>query len=1622
MNVDYNTETQEITVELNTPTIELDTPTGGRGLKGDTGSTGPQGPKGDKGDKGNKGDAFTYDDFTEEQLEGLTGPQGPQGIQGIQGIQGEQGEKGDDGFSPTVETSKSGKTTTITITDANGEHTATILDGEDASEKWGSITGTLSDQTDLKNALDDKADVSSLSAVATSGDYSDLSNTPTIPDELADLSDDSTHRVVTDTQISTWNAKSDFSGSYTDLTNKPTIKESTWNSSSYNLSYHTTTSVNTVSDLNIDTFLIPMEEGIRINKNTANIPSDVVTLIGNNYGFAVLKTYSTDRDKGQYTGIRQELYLPRNTNRVWYRNITGTSNGATYGNWQEMVITSDIPTKTSDLTNDSNFVDTSYHDSTKQDALVSGTNIKTINNTSILGSGNITVAGASAWGDLTGDIDDQTDLKNALDAKAEKSLYGDTTINVGRRASTTVGTYSTAEGYDNRATGSKSHAEGGSTEASGAEAHSEGHGTHATGDYSHAEGANTHANGDGAHAEGNETYANGDYSHAEGRGTTAYAYQHVFGKYNVTDGSNTYVEIVGNGTSSNSNDRSNARTLDWSGNEVLAGSLTINGNQTVATTSDLSSYALSSSLATVATSGDYTDLSNTPTIPDELADLQDDSTHRVVTDTEKTTWSGKQDALVSGTNIKTINNTSLLGSGNINITSGGGTMVDMRVNNTSVVDANNVGNIVTETAYDSSTNKIATMSDVPDTSNFIDKDVNNLTNYSLTTTLQTDKSLTKGVEYIVGTQSSDTNAWKGTSTDTGCSSGTLYTGKMIMYHLPTAGTSSAATLNLTLPDGTTTGAKNIYRQASTTVTTTFAAGCDIFMVYDGTQWKINAYVDTTNSNTIGYQLRTNSAIWTNKTGYTMKRYILLFEVDGGLSGAATTIGTGTSKTTVNFKYIPGGVIKYYSTNESVTNNSNFATTGLWDQYAVNLGYTFNTGSTLESGKPVYMRCTVNSDGTLSPNYSGTPSHPIVQTLPSTADGKVYVYLGQAYSTTNIELCMVHPIYEYKNGKIRLFAPDGFSGSYNDLTDKPIIPSKTSDLTNDSGFITGYTETDPVYSASAAAGITSSDITSWNNKSTFSGSYNDLTNKPTIPDELSDLSDDSTHRLVTDTEKTTWNNKSNFSGSYNDLTNKPTIPDSTSDLTNDSGFIDNTVSNLTNYTTTTALQTLLDGKFDYSTLSSASRIWNLDEGIYTTDNDISIYYYGSSDTTNKVNVSVGSLIFIADGSTARRAGFSKTFLIITKWTSDLNVYAGYSTSSAGVCNEVLDVSKIVNNLTTTLTGKVLDASQGKALKDLIDAIVVPTKVSDLTNDAGYISSYTETDPIFSASAASGITSSDITNWNSKPDDGIRTVTGGSIRLWTADAGIYLVPKNTLVYYGGATSTAAFTESNAKSILIVGDKSGGGIVFSRWFASDGNIYEFTTYETTATYTVLLDREDLANNLTTTASNKALDARQGKELKGLIDDVQDQADANSANIISNSNKIGTLANLTTTTKTDLVSAINEVNEDTGWVNLTPTKGTWEYLKYRVIGNVVYIKGYATAYTWGGSAGENFCTTVPTQYCPSNDNINVNGNSSGRRISRIYITPTGNIGLDYICVIDNGSLVTTSTWIRFNVSYPLG
>ena len=59
---------------------------------------------------------------------------------------------------------------------------------------------------------------------------------------------------------------------------------------------------------------------------------------------------------------------------------------------------------------------------------------------------------------------------------------------------------------------------------------------------------------------------------------------------------------------------------------------------------------------------------------------------------------------------------------------------------------------------------------------------------------------------------------------------------------------------------------------------------------------------------------------------------------------------------------------------------------------------------------------------------------------------------------------------------------------------------------------------------------------------------------------------------------------------------------------------------------------------------------------------------------------------------------------------------------GVTTGKVSVSDIVDNLTSTAINKPLSAKQGKVLKDLIDAIVIPTKVSAFTNDAGYLTEH------------------------------------------------------------------------------------------------------------------------------------------------------------------------------------------------------------------------------------------------------------------------------------------------------------
>ena len=105
-------------------------------------------------------------------------------------------------------------------------------------------------------------------------------------------------------------------------------------------------------------------------------------------------------------------------------------------------------------------------------------------------------------------------------------------------------------------------------------------------------------------------------------------------------------------------------------------------------------------------------------------------------------------------------------------------------------------------------------------------------------------------------------------------------------------------------------------------------------------------------------------------------------------------------------------------------------------------------------------------------------------------------------------------------------------------------------------------------------------------------------------KLANMTGDSTHRTITDSERTAWNAKSDFSGSYNDLTNKPTIPTNNNQLTNGAGYQTETqVNNLIKSATSRVIEyggsTNIAGLPDLAIAANAYKMYNITEGFSTT---------------------------------------------------------------------------------------------------------------------------------------------------------------------------------------------------------------------------------------------------------------------------------------------------------------------------------------------------------------------------------------------------------------------------------------
>ena len=154
--------------------------------------------------------------------------------------------------------------------------------------------------------------------------------------------------------------------------------------------------------------------------------------------------------------------------------------------------------------------------------------------------------------------------------------------------------------------------------------------------------------------------------------------------------------------------------------------------------------------------------------------------------------------------------------------------------------------------------------------------------------------------------------------------------------------------------------------------------------------------------------------------------------------------------------------------------------------------------------------------------------------------------------------------------------------------KTEIPTKTSELTNDSGYITNtalepYAKTVDIPTKTSQLNndsgyITANDVPV---KSVDGATGDVVTNA--VKTTTQTLTDDQKQQARTNIGAGT----SSFDGDYNSLINKPTIPTKTSQLTNDSGFI--TDAALTGYAKTTDIPTKtsqLDNDSHYITASEA----------------------------------------------------------------------------------------------------------------------------------------------------------------------------------------------------------------------------------------------------------------------------------------------------------------------------------------------------------------------------------------------------------------------------------------------------
>lgn len=132
---------------------------------------------------------------------------------------------------------------------------------------------------------------------------------------------------------------------------------------------------------------------------------------------------------------------------------------------------------------------------------------------------------------------------------------------------------------------------------------------------------------------------------------------------------------------------------------------------------------------------------------------------------------------------------------------------------------------------------------------------------------------------------------------------------------------------------------------------------------------------------------------------------------------------------------------------------------------------------------------------------------------------------------------------------------------------------------------------------------------------------------------------------------------------------------------------------------------------------------------------------------------------------------------------------------------VNVSDIIDNLVTNVSNKPLSAAQGVALKALIDAIVIPTKLSELENDSGYAKTTDIPDKlpnpqklIFSGAVTAEYDGSGAVTVTIPEGSGGSGGSGGTVRIekMSTDTAVELEPNKLYIFPEMAELTLTFAE--------------------------------------------------------------------------------------------------------------------------------------------------------------------------------------------------------------------------------------